>query len=320
LPRDVWGGMYIAGMRSSDWNTLLDRFPMDFARPPSVLGQSERTHADGGTGIRMDEWGSVWKTLQEGVSGEVTRPALADMGDLGAFRPPWEMVENSSVEAVDDSCRATDCFTIGEIGPGPFERLQFLRGTQNLFLDLAEHSSDSMRLLEIVHEFYLRHVSLWCSSVVDSIAMGDDWGSQTGLLISPEMWRSLFRPLYSQYFDLIRRAGKRVFFHSDGMIRQIIPDLIDVGVDALNCQVFCMDIEELGRSFRGQVTFWGEIDRQSVLPFGTRGDVQAAVSRVCASLGSNAGGLIAQLHWGISDPLENILAAYQEWEMAYTQD
>jgi len=114
--------------------------------------------------------------------------------------------------------------------------------------------------MALVHEFYRQHVALWCLTGVDAIVIGDDWGSQSVLLISPRQWRRLFRPLYADYFAQAHSAGKRVFFHSDGMIREIIPDLIDIGVEALNSQLFCMDIEEIGRTFRGQLTFWGEID------------------------------------------------------------
>ena len=85
-------------------------------------------------------------------------------------------------------------------------------------------------------------------------------------------------------------------------------------MDALNSQLFCMDIEELGRRFRGQITFWGEIDRQHVLPFGTADDVRAAVRRVRAALDDGRGGVIAQCEWGIGVKAENIAAVYETWD------
>ena len=88
------------------------------------------------------------------------------------------------------------------------------------------------------------------------------------------MWRELFKPLYRDYCRLIRGAGKKVFFHSDGQIAAIYEDLIEVGADAVNSQLFVMDIEELGRRFKGRFTFNGEIDRQWVLPRGTVEDVR----------------------------------------------
>jgi uroporphyrinogen decarboxylase len=149
---------------------------------------------------------------------------------------------------------------------------------------------------------------------VDGISFMDDWGSQHTLLISPKLWREFYKPLYAEYCRMIHAAGKFVFYHSDGHIFDIIPDLIEIGVDALNSQLFCMDIEEIGRRYRGQVTFWGEIDRQHVMPFGTVAEVQAAVQRVRAALDDGRGGVIAQCEWGIDVSAENVAAVFAAWE------
>jgi hypothetical protein len=108
---------------------------------------------------------------------------------------------------------------------------------------------------------------------VDAIALMDDWRTQSGSLLHPETSRRLFKPMCRDYVSIARTYGKRVFMHSDGHIIDIIPDLIEVGIDALNAQIFCMGVEELGRRFRGRVTFWGEIDRQHLLVQGTRREI-----------------------------------------------
>lgn len=118
------------------------------------------------------------------------------------------------------------------------------------------------KLRDIVHTYFLRVIEIWAKTEVDGIIFLDDWGAQNSLLISPMMWRKLFKPLYKDYCDLIHSAGKFAFMHSDGHIFDIYEDLIEVGVDAINSQLFCMDIEEIGRRFKGRITFWGEIDRQ----------------------------------------------------------
>ena len=128
-----------------------------------------------------------------------------------------------------------------------------------------------------------------------------------------EMWRRIFKPLYRHYCDIIRGEGKFVFFHSDGHIAAIYPDLIEVGVHALNSQLFCMDIEELGLSFKGKVTFWGEIDRQHVMPFGTTDDVRSAVQRVRRALADDKGGVIAQCEWGKDNPQKTVEAVFESW-------
>jgi uroporphyrinogen decarboxylase len=148
---------------------------------------------------------------------------------------------------------------------------------------------------------------------VDGVMLMDDWGSNTSLLISPDMWRAIFKPIYKEFCDIIHRAGKKVFFHSDGNIESIYGDLIEVGVDALNSQLFCMNIEALGKLYRGKITFWGEIDRQRVLPYGTREEVHAAVRRVRAALDDGTGGVIAQCEWGKDNSRENVEAVYEAW-------
>jgi uroporphyrinogen decarboxylase len=112
---------------------------------------------------------------------------------------------------------------------------------------------------------------------------------------------------------LIRAAGKKVFFHSDGFIFEVYEDLIEIGVDAVNSQLFCMDIEHLAAQYKGKITFWGEVDRQRILPLGTPEEVRAAVRRVRAAFDDGRGGVIAQCEWGIHDPKENVLALYDEW-------
>jgi uroporphyrinogen decarboxylase len=168
-------------------------------------------------------------------------------------------------------------------------------------------------LTTVIHQYYLEDVSTWCETNVDGVLLMDDWGTQKSLLISPNLWRSVFKSLYREYCQLIHAAGKYVFFHSDGHIEAIIGDLIEVGVDALNSQLFTMDIEGIARRHKGKVTFWGEIDRQWVLPFGTPADVREAVMRVRAALDDGRGGVIAQCEWGKGNPRENVAAVFEAW-------
>src|SRR5665811_2248201 len=93
-------------------------------------------------------------------------------------------------------------------------------------------------------------------------------------------------------------AGKFAFFHTDGDTDEIFGDFVDVGIDAINSQLFTMNIEEIGKKYKGRITFWGEIDRQYILPFGTLEEVENAVKRVKSALSSEKGGIIAQCEWG----------------------
>jgi uroporphyrinogen decarboxylase len=321
-PRELWALPGIAMFRRDEMDALLARYPSDFASPAVTHGTGPDVRY--GTGYRsrgtpavvgtyVDEWGCPFTVAEPGVIGEVKAPPLADWSALDHLRPPDEMLELADFSQVDAGCAATDKYVLAGTTVRPFERMQFLRGSEALFMDLAWGPAELLRLRDLVHEFFLREIECWVRTDVDAISFMDDWGSQRGLLISPKMWREFFRPLYVEYVDLIHGAGKQVFFHSDGHIFDIIPDLIEIGVDALNSQLFCMDIEEIGRRFRGRITFWGEIDRQQVLPFGTPADVTAAVRRVRAALDDGRGGVIAQCEWGNDVPAENVAAVFEAW-------
>ena len=108
-------------------------------------------------------------------------------------------------------------------------------------------------------------------------------------------------------------SGKYAFMHADGFITDIFPDLVEIGLDAVNAQLFCMDIEDLGRRFSGRITFWGEIDRQHILARGTRNEVFAAVERVRRAL-DRRGGVIAQCEFGIGAGPGNVFSVFEAWE------
>ena len=300
--------------RKDELDALLQRFPSDLVGPEFKYGPGERQQGiPYVVGSYADEWGCVWHVGEPGVVGEVKEPPLADWSALAHFKPPYEILEEADFGQVNRSCAETDRFVLAWTTVRPFERMQFLRGSEALYMDLGYETAEMLQLRDMVHEFFLRELEMWVKTDVDGIEFMDDWGAQRTLLISPKQWRALFKPLYKDYCDLIHSAGKFAFFHSDGHITDIYPDLIEIGVDAVNSQLFCMDIEELGRRFRGQITFWGEICRQDILPFGTPDDVRAAVRRVRAALDDGRGGVFAQCEWGIGVSAENVATVFETW-------
>ena len=313
-PRDLWALPGISMFRQDELDAMLRRFPSDLVGPEFKYGPGERQQ---GTpyevGSYVDEWGCVWHVGEPGVVGEVKEPPLADWSALAHFEPPYDILEKADFSRVNRSCAEADRFVLAWTTVRPFERMQFLRGSEALYIDLGYETAEMLQLRQMVHEFFMRELEMWVKTDVDGIQFMDDWGTQCNLLISPQQWRSLFKPLYEDYCDLIRSAGKFAFFHSDGHITAIYPDLIEIGVDAVNSQLFCMDIEELGRRFRGQITFWGEISRQDILPFGTLDQVRAAVRRVRAALDDGRGGVFAQCEWGIGVSAENVATVFETW-------
>ncbi len=313
-PRDLWALSGVHLRRGDELSRMLDRFPVDFEAPRVKYGPSKhRRGSEGEVGTYTDDWGCEWTVAEIGVSGEVKNPPLADWDRLDDWNPPWEILEKADFSQSNAHCAASEKYVKAGTHIRPFERMQFLRGTENLFMDLTIQPPELFALRDQLHEFNLRELELWSRTDVDAINFMDDWGAQGNLLIAPDLWRSFFKPLYREYCAIIKNSGKAVFFHSDGHIRAIIPDLIEIGVDALNSQLFCMDIEEIGREFQGKITFWGEICRQSILPFGRVDDVRNAVRRVRRALDKGTGGVMAQCEWGVRDPAENIAAVFETW-------
>ena len=314
-PRELWALPGVPRIFGDEYEDLVKRFPSDFTAPPVRYGASERAQ---GTpcevGQYTDAWGCVWHVAEYGIIGEVKEPPLADWSKLADYKPPFELLDEADLSDVNQACAATDHFVKTGSTVRPFERLQFLRGTEATYMDLAYGTKGIFTVLQMLHDFYCRDLEMLAATDVDGVAFMDDWGSQDALLISPNAWREIFKPMYKDYCDILRAKGKYVFFHSDGHISAIYPDLIEVGVHAINSQLFCMDIEELGKNHAGEVTFWGEIDRQQILPFGTEEDVRQAVRRVHNATKHAHGGVIAQCEWGKNSRPQNVAAVFEEWD------
>jgi hypothetical protein len=167
---------------------------------------------------------------------------------------------------------------------------------------------------DAIHEFNITELKLLAPLASDAISFMDDWGAQGSLLISPETWRKYFKPMYKEYCDIIRGGGKRVFFHSDGFTLDIIPHLIELGFDAVNLQIFCIGIEKIA-GFKGKITFWGEIDRQHLLPKGTAEEIDAAVRKVRSAVWAQ-GGAIAQCEFGAGANPANVRQVFKSWAEA----
>ncbi len=325
VPRDLWWLPAVEMFREEELEKLLHEFPMDIDYPdftPGVAKVQQDSNLPNFTvyglenpvvGSYIDEWGSIWNVREDGVIGEVKDPVLKDLDRINALQPPWDFLETTNLSTVDRQCRESDKFMISGITARPFERLQFLRGTENLYKDLIKNKAEIMEVRDIVHSYHLAHIEKWLETEVDALWLMDDWGGQDNLLIPPEIWREFFKPLYKEYCDLIHDAGKYVFFHSDGCIEKVFEDVVEVGIDAINSQLFTMDLEKIADTIKGEITFWGEIDRQYLLPFGEPAEVKAGVRKIRGFLDGEDGGLIAQCEWGKNDPDENVRAVFEAW-------
>jgi hypothetical protein len=292
---------------------LHEVFPDDILSAPLVYKQPLLTKGDKHKkGTFVDEWGCVFTNPLEGAIGIVQTPLIADWKDLGKLKPP-EATLSLDRKEINAYCREKDQFVLMGSFVRPFERFQFIRTMENALVDLIEKPPELFNLLDRIHQHYLKEVEVWAATEVDAICLMDDWGTQQGLITSPGVFRQIFLPMYKEYAEVARHHGKYVFFHSDGNILDIMPDLIDIGVDAINAQIFCMGVMRMGELYGGKITFWGEIDRQHLLPHGSREDIQQAVYEVWLHLYQN-GGVIAQCEFGLEAKPDNVFTVYETWD------
>jgi len=313
VPRQLWTLPWAQERYPDELQQIRVHFPDDITGSPSFLREPFVTEGDQyAVGTYIDEWGCVFENLQRGVIGEVKDVLIKSWDDISKIQTPLASL-SVDVEQVNAFCKATNKFVMGACCPRPFERTQFLRGSQQLYLDLAEQREELFTLINQVHQFYVKELELWASTSVDGLMFMDDWGSQRNLLIAPRQWRKIFKPLYQEYIEIAHAHGKKAFMHSDGYTAAIIPDLIELELDALNTQIFTMDIKTLGEQFGGKITFWGEIDRQWLLPHATTSEIDAAVHEVAKAFWRK-GGAIAQCEFGPGGKPENVRQMFETWE------
>jgi hypothetical protein len=312
IPRQLWLLPYATEHCPNMVNRIHRDFPDDITNPPEVYKIPLLIEGDPYVpGLYRDEWGCVFENRQCGYIGEVKKPLLKDWNEVDTVRTPDELL-TLDVDSVNTYCGNTGTFVIPGCFARPFERLQFIRTTEQMFIDLMDQPEELFVLIERIHSFYMKQLELWAQTGVDALYFMDDWGAQHSLLISPDLWRTIFKPLYRDYITLAHDHGKYCFMHSDGYIIDIIPDLIELGLDALNSQIFCMGVEKLGERFRGKLTFWGEIDRQHILPYASVDEVTQAVRSARDSLYSN-GGVIAQCEFGPGAQPDNVYRVFETW-------
>ncbi len=313
IPNQLWLLPWATKRFPNEIEQIHQDFPDDIIGTGDLRPAGNRTRGDAyAIGESCDAWGCVRVNLQEGVIGEVKEPLIADPDwqDRDKLYIPEELLDFDE-EDINTFCRSTDRF-VSTGGFTLFERMQALRSTEQFMIDLAYQPKEMVETLMKVHEFNCRLAEKLCRCEIDALMWLDDWGAQNQLLIHPRTWVKLFKPLYKDYIDIAKRYGKKTFMHSDGHILAILPHLIDLGLDAINSQIFCMGIENL-KQYRRKITFWGEIDRQYLLAYGSVDEVAQAVEQVKEALWCE-GGCIAQCEFGVGAKPENVYTVFQTWK------
>jgi uroporphyrinogen decarboxylase len=192
-----------------------------------------------------------------------------------------------------------------------FENAWYRRGMDLLFEDLLEQNGIAEWLLDFYKERSKRAATAASAAGVDLIRLGDDVGTQRGMMLSAKMWREVLKPRLAEVISAAKQAGDAwIQYHSDGDIREIVDDLVEIGVDILNpVQPECMPLDDVIPRWKDRLGFSGMIGTQTTMPFGSQSDVRAAVAECVSWARRGARILVAPTHVLEPDvPWDNIVA------------
>lgn len=274
----------------------------------------------------VDEWGCIWHYEVDGLAGQVLKNPLKDWSNFDELKPPdpdigmpvsegdvmvkWDLVEENLRKL-----RQEGALVIGGLPHGfMFMRLHYLRGFINLMRDIATDEPKLQKLIDMVTQYNLELVRRILRIGVDAVSFGDDLGLQDRMPISEKQFRKYIFPSYAAIFGEVRKAGAHVHLHSDGHVMEVVDDIVESGVTALNIQDRVNGVENIARACKGKVTINLDIDRQWLLPFGGPEDIRRTVAGEMRTLASRKGGFMVQPEINVDVPLENVEAVLQTIE------
>ena len=256
--------------------------------------------------LYVDAFGCTWRA---GNSPHLEQAPL-QAPCLKAYRFP-DLLEPETFKDVGEFFnRYNQHFTLCGIAHGFFDRGWSLRGMENFLVDFITNPLFVEELFEALTNIYLDLIDHIATYPFDGIRFGDDWGFQRGVLIGCRRWRKYVKPGLRKIFGRAREKGLAVMVHSDGDITELIPDLIEIGVQILNpLQPEAMDVLEIKRRYGRELCLNGGISTQFTLPRGTEQDVRREVNACLHYLGKGGGYVISPAKAILPDvPLANAVA------------
>ena len=236
------------------------------------------------------EWGYVQESIDK-TAGQITEWPIKEWEDFKTYRIP-DANQPDRYAHIRSFVESTDRYVIGDLGISGFSLYTFLRGFENTMTDFYLEPDNMNLLLDKIFDFEETAIKGMLEDGVDAVSFYDDWGSQQSLFISLDMWRKFFKERYRRQFDIIKQYGKHIFFHSCGYVLDIIPDLIELGVDIVNFNgLEVMGLDNVAK-YRGQLCFCCPVDLQSVALKADREQIFNYTNRMIHNLGTEHGGYI----------------------------
>ena len=280
--------------------------------------------------LAVDIWGVTRKTVVLDLNGwseyyhEVDRSPLADASSVEEVLAyaQWPSADWFRYDVVEAQCERIH--EAGRVAVFQGDRLNrvaqlkpamYLRGVEQILTDLAIEPSLAEAVIGRIREFYLAYLERILDAAggkIDIVLTGDDFGSQNGPLVSPTMWRQFLRQGFAAYLDLAGSCGARTMHHTCGSVVEIIPDMIDCGLQVLQSvqpEAHAMAPDALKSHFGDRLAFHGGVSIQQTMPFKGPEDIDAEVARLAETLGRGGGYIFGTAHNVQADvPVENVQA------------
>jgi len=263
----------------------------------------------------LDYWGIEW--VKKGAFNQITKFPLMDVDEekINEYEFPYDKVDKLSDNLLSLKNKLSDYFIGCDISPSLFEMYNRLRGMENSLMDVVLYPAMFAAIMEKCADYNLALAKCAVNRIsLDWLWTGDDVAGQNGMMMGPQSWRKSIKPQLERIFHFGKSRNLWVAYHSCGSIPDIIPDLIDIGLDVLNpVQGNCpgMNPAALKREFGESLAFMGGVDTQELLPKGTVQEIQREVSNLIEVMSTGGGYILAASHTIPPEtPLDNIFAMY----------
>jgi len=291
---------------------LQNKFPDDQLSVDVSRNREEPVERDG-IPRWVDEWGTGWANHGYGAKPE-TYPLMSDFTLLESYSYPDAHLSERLIGMDHSVAGRGERYTLAHVEFTLFERMWLLRGFENALVDPYLEPGRFAQLRDCILEFDLGMIDEWLKRGVDGFFFTDDWGTQESLLIRPADWRKFYKPAYQILFDRVHSQGAHVWMHMCGNILEILPDMIDMGLNVYNSvQPRAIDVHLLAKEYGGKVAFNGGVDVQETMVHGTPEDVKNEVRTLVDLFGRYNGGYIGGLSHTVmpETPLDNVIALYE---------
>jgi len=261
-------------------------------------------------GRLIDVWKVIYKPSPNVTAPQPVEHPLKTPDDLDAYEFPD--FSHAAFDFLDKFLKLykDDYAIYSGFGWTLFERSWYLRGFEQLIIDMYRNPGFVEKLMDKIVDYDVELAKMVVERDIDIFFVGDDFGSQHGLLIPPSLWRKFIKPRMKKILQPARKKGLPILLHSDGDVTSIIDDLIELGVTILNpVQPLIVNPAELREKYGENLSFYGTIDVQKTLPFGSVEDVKKEAMDHIKACGYNGGLIVAPSHTILPGiPIENILA------------